>query len=113
MEKALSLVEVSTRMVELVLADHTDTQVLNLNGVTSYTTRGHLAGGRYANVRIAKDKDIMHIGLTVPGMGGLGVHFSLFADEATDARVERYLDYYLGLHEEAVMLFKKEQESAA
>jgi hypothetical protein len=113
MEKALSTLEVSQRLVELALAENTGTDQNTFNGVVSYVTRGHLANGRYASTRVSRDGQMLHVGLNVPGAGGMGVHFSLFADEATDERIERYLDHYLGLHEMAAEAFAAEQKVEA
>lgn len=113
MTQTLSIKEISSRMIELALSEHSDTRDYALEGVKSVTTSGRLPSGRPASVRVSNDGTLVHVGLNVPGMGGLGIHFSLFADEATDERIERYLDHYLGLHEMAVLKFKKELEASA
>lgn len=112
MEKALSTLEIFNRTVQLALATHGETQQSTVNGAVHYVTRGYLANGRYASVRVIKDAPMVNVGLNVPGAGGMGIHFSLFADEATDERIERYLDHYLGLHEMAAEKFKQELESS-
>lgn len=115
MEPVLSASEISARLVELALAESapTETRIFESKGSTqvSFRTSGHLANGRYASTLVYVNGPMMQVSLNVVGMGGLSIHFSLFADEATDERVERYLDHYLGLHEMAVQKFQNENIS--
>lgn len=111
MTKPLNIKEISARMVVLALSEHGETRENTLDGVKSVSTSGRLPSDRPASVRVSTDGTLIHVGLNVPGAGGLGIHFSLFADEATDERIERYLDHYLGLHEMAVLKFKQEREA--
>lgn len=112
MEKALSIKEISERLSELVFADKGGSDEGTLNGIKSIVVRGHLPSGRYANTRVSTNGELLNVGLNVPGAGGMSIHFALFTDEATDERVERYLDYYLGLHEMAVAKFAAELANA-
>jgi hypothetical protein len=102
MQKTMTLEAISNRVVELTLVESDETESLvDLTGATVLRTCGRLSNNRVATVRIVKDGEMLTIGLRVPGMGEMSVGFTLFADEATEERIERYLNHYLGLHKEA------------
>lgn len=92
---------ISNRVVELALAEADETVTETRDGIYLLRTRGRLDNNRPANVRVVQSGEMLTVGLLVPGMGAMTISFSLFADEATEERIERYLNHYLGLHREA------------
>ena len=100
-QKTMTLKAISNRIVELALAEADTTDTETRNGTTLLRTRGRLSNNRPVTVRVVKNGEMLTVGLLVPGMGAMSITFTLFADEATEERMERYLTHYLGLHKEA------------
>lgn len=111
MSQVLSPKEISDRMISLTFSEQEETRDFKHEDGQVLVTAGRLPSNRPARIRISHNGPIVKVGLLVPGGGGLSVNFALFADEATDERVERYLDYYLGLHEMAVVQFQQELDA--
>lgn len=63
---------------------------------------GRLASGRIASVRVRETDGMMSVVLGVPGGGGLGTSFRIFADEATSERVTRYVEHMYLTHKKAL-----------
>lgn len=101
-QQTMTLKEISNRTIQLSLdvAEKTELRV-DLTGTTLLRTRGRLDNNRPATVRVSKDGEMLTVSLLVPGAGDMSIRFTLFADEATEERIERYLNHYLGLHKEA------------
>lgn len=92
---------ISSRVVELALATAEKTEIETRDGVYLVRTNGRLDTNRPASVRVAQRGEMLTVGLMVPGMGAMSISFSLFAEDATEERIERYLSHYIGLHKEA------------
>lgn len=101
MTQTMTLKEISNRTIQLSLDVTGQTATKTVNGATVLRTSGHLDNGRPATVRVVKNGEMVSVGLLVPGMGDMSITFTLFADEATEERIERYLNHYLGLHKKA------------
>lgn len=101
MTQTMTLNEISSRAIQLSLdvAGQTDTKTVD--GVTMLRTSGRLDNNRPGTVRVVKNGEMLTVGLLVPGMGDMSITFTLFADEATEERIERYLNHYFGLHKKA------------
>jgi hypothetical protein len=100
-QKAMTLKEISDRTIQLSLAVAEKTETETRDGIYLLRTRGRLDNNRPATVRVVKNGEMLTVGLLVPGMGAMSINFTLFADEATEERIERYLNHYIGLHKEA------------
>lgn len=101
MTKAMTLKEISNRAIQLSLNVAGQTATKTIDGVTLLRTSGKLDNNRPATVRVVQRDEMLTVGLLVPGMGDMSISFTLFADEATEERIERYLNHYLGLHKKA------------
>lgn len=99
--KFMNAKAVSNRTVQLSLDVAEKTEIETRDGVYLVRTRGRLDNNRSATVRVSQRGEMLTVGLMVPGMGGMSISFTLFADEATEERIERYLNHYIGLHKEA------------
>ena len=92
---------ISNRVVELALATAEETVTETRDGIYLVRTRGRLDTNRPATVRVSQSGEMLGVSLIVPGMGDMSTGFALFADDATEERIERYLTHYIGLHKEA------------
>lgn len=92
---------ISNRAIQLSLDVAEKTEIETRDGIYLLRTRGRLDTNRTATVRVVQKDEMLTVGLLVPGMGDMSISFQLFADEATEERIERYLNHYLGLHKEA------------
>lgn len=101
MTQTMTLKEISNRTIQLSLDTADKTDVRTEGDVTVLRTSGRLDTNRAATVRVVQRGEMLTVGLLVPGMGDMSISFTLFADEATEERIERYLTHYLGLHKEA------------
>lgn len=71
-----------------------------------FTLRGRLESGRPASVRVrTNDEGLIHVFVGVPGGGDLGMGVQFWADEATEQRVERFVQYFATKHEQALTKF--------
>lgn len=59
---------------------------------------GRLDNGRPASVISSEKKGLLSVRVNVPGNGNLGFGFQIFSDEATPARVNRYIRHHLSTH---------------
>jgi hypothetical protein len=100
-QKPMTLKAINARVIELALAESGDVATKTRNGATVLRTSGRLDNNRPATVRVVKSGEMISVGLLVPGMGEMSITFTLFADDATEERIERYLTHYLGIHKEA------------
>jgi hypothetical protein len=100
-QKTMTLKEISNRVIQLALDAAGSTATKTVDGATVLRTSGRLDTNRPATVRVVKNGEMLTVGLLVPGMGDMSISFTLFADEATEERIERYLNHYLGLHKNA------------
>lgn len=100
-KKIMTPKEISNRTIQLSLDVAGQTATKTADGIYLLRTSGHLDNGRPATVRVVQNGEMLSVGLLVPGMGDMSITFTLFADEATEERIERYLNHYLGLHKEA------------
>lgn len=62
---------------------------------------GYLPSGRIASVRVHETDGMLSAVLGVPGGGGLGASFKIFADDATPERVTRYIEHIYLAHQKA------------
>ena len=99
--KIMTPKEISDRTIQLTMAEAGKTEIQTRDGIYLVRTSGRLDTNRPASVRVAQRGEMLTVGLNVPGMGGMSIGFSLFADDATEERIERYLSHYIGLHKEA------------
>lgn len=102
MEKILTRAEIAQRAAGKFLKDGGEVQQDGEDTQVSYFV-GELESGRRARVRVAEDAEgMMTVTVLVPGGGGLGCTVKLWADEATESRVERHLNYAFGKHQQAL-----------
>lgn len=101
MTKTMTLKEISNRAIQLSMSTCGQTATKTIDGVTLLRTSGQLDNNRPATVRVVQNGEMLSVGLLVPGMGDMSITFTLFADEATEERIERYLNHYFGLHKKA------------
>lgn len=101
MTKTMTLKEISNRVIQLSMSTCSQTDTKTIDGVTVLRTSGQLDNNRPATVRVVQRDEMLSVGLLVPGMGDMSISFQLFADEATEERIERYLNHYLGIHKNA------------
>ncbi|MBC9704907.1 MAG: hypothetical protein H9W81_08005 [Enterococcus sp.] len=95
MDKVLSPKEIATRIGDTFMANGE----WDDNG-SHY--RGNLANGRIAST-YANDRDgMIYAMLQVPGGGGLSTSFHLFADDATDERINRFIAHMVKTHQKAL-----------
>ena len=92
---------ISDRTIQLSMVEAEKSEIETRNGIYLVRTRGRLDNNRVATVRVSQRGEMITVGLMVPGMGNMSISFSLFAEDATEERVERYLTHYIGLHKEA------------
>lgn len=100
-QNTMTLKDISDRVIQLSLDTAGQTATKTTDGVTLLRTTGRLDTNRPATVRVVKNGEMISVGLLVPGMGDMSINFTLFADDATEERIERYLTHYIGLHKEA------------
>ena len=101
MTQPMTLKEISNRTIQLSLSVAGQTTTKTTDNGTVLRTSGQLDNNRPATVRVVQKGEMLSVGLLVPGMGDMSISFTLFADEATEERIERYLSHYLGLHRKA------------
>lgn len=53
--------------------------------------RGRLRNGRGARIRVMENDGMLNVQLLVPGSGDMGIGFSLFAEDATVERIDRFI----------------------
>ena len=95
MDKVLSTEEITTRIGNTFMANGT----WDSDG---YRYRGNLANGRIASAYAVDRDGMIHAMLQVPGSGGLSTSFQLFADDATDERINRFIVHMVKTHTKAL-----------
>ena len=100
-QSILTLKEISNRIAQRCLYTSKGTETTDRNGVIFLRTHGYLDNERIAAVQVIQHGEMVNVRLVVPGAGDMGFDFALFADDATEERIERYLKHYLGRHEKA------------
>lgn len=100
-QKAMTLKSISELAVKTFLATAEETTTRKMGQITNLSTYGRLAIDRPASVRVVKDGEMLSVRLNVSGGGELSTGFTIFADEATPERIERYLNHYAGIHRTA------------
>ncbi|MBC9704912.1 MAG: hypothetical protein H9W81_08030 [Enterococcus sp.] len=60
---------------------------------SGYRYRGRLPIGVMGTVQVTERNGAVDVQLDISAVSSLNQHFTIFADEATPERVERYIDY--------------------
>lgn len=95
MAKVLSTEEITTRIADKFIVDG----AWDANGKRY---RGNLTNGRIASVHVNENDGMIHSMLHVPGNGGLSTGFHLFADDATEERIDRFIAHMNKTHQKAL-----------
>lgn len=90
MDKVLSVKEIVALTANAVFAQEGHWQ-----GSVFY---GRLDNGRPGSIIASERQGMVAIMVNVPGNGKLGFRYQLFADDATPARVKRYIRHHLSSH---------------
>lgn len=99
MEKVLGTKEIALMVVQEIFAEHDTIQNHDNGSVTRY---GRLANQRPGAVQVREHDEMLTVRANIPGNGELGFSFRLFADEATEARINRFIQHYVKRHRNAV-----------
>lgn len=108
-EQVLTLTEVLVKATNVFLTqtnDEVETPSPVHQGRTIMRIRGKISNGRDATVSVSEDDwGMLGVALNVPGLGGLGNLFRILVEDATEARLDRHLEYMFAQHETAVAQF--------
>lgn len=103
MDYIMNPTEVIIAVADAFLVEHKGLETREVLGtVVRSTKEGRIAGGRPGNIWVTVRGEMLNIRLGVSGAGGLGIGFALFANDATEERINRYISYYKGVHETAL-----------
>lgn len=104
MDKVLNTREIAERFGQVVLKTEVE-----WDEKFGYL-RGRLESGRPASIRVREDEEgMLHAVVGVPGGGGLGLQMQFWADEATEQKVGRFVQYFTKRHAKALAAWKIEQ----
>lgn len=90
MDKVLSTTEIIGRTADAIFATEGEWV-----GSALY---GRLDNGRPVAVIASENNGLVSIAVNIPGNGKLGFRYQMFADDATEARIQRYISHHLAGH---------------
>lgn len=95
--------EVIVAVADAFLTEYKEIETREVLGnVVHCTKEGRITGGRPGNIWLTVRGEMLAIRLGVSGAGGLSVGFSLFAEDATEKRIQNYIAYHKAIHEKAL-----------